>query len=351
MIQSDLNRPSILGITTQAGPSFGSLRKRFKAKSDWSLAIERLNEIFNPRTFSFAVLSFEECKNLSEIMQSKNQEYTEIEKQQARDLFVNSNLKLVRQISLGFMKKYSLTPIEDIFQMGVIGLMRAVEMWDPNREFLFSTYATWWIRQSITRAAMDNEAIIRVPVHMQERINKVVSYEEQYLDYFNTWPEPQEASDALEIGLDEYLKTKAAIFSFESINLVSSRNGELKVFASKDHCLDESTAEPSILVQQNMLAEQLDAILGGITSREERIIKQRYGLVDGIPKTLDEIGQEFGVTRERIRQIEAKTMAKLRHPSRSMALRDYLDQEEFAREILPSVEELTLFRVGAEPLD
>lgn len=350
MIQRDLNRSSVLGITTQEGLSSGSLRKRFKAKSDWSLAIERLNEIFNPKTFSFAVLSFSECRELSKIISNENQEYTSIEKQQARDLFANSNLKLVRQISLGYMKKYSLTPIEDIFQMGVIGLMRAVEMWDPDREFLFSTYATWWIRQSITRAAMDNEAIIRVPIHMQERINKVIAYEEQYFDFFNTWPEPQEASDALEIGLDEYLKTKAAIYSFQSISSVSRRDGELKVFASKDHCLDESIAEPSILIEQNMLAEQLNAILGGITSREERIIKLRYGLVDGIPKTLDEIGQEFGVTRERIRQIEAKTMTKLRHPSRSLALRDYLDKEEFVREILPSVEELPLFRVGAEPL-
>lgn len=340
-----------MGIKVQEGLSLGSNPKRIKAKSDWSLAIDRLNEVFNPRTFSFAVLSYSECKKLAEIMLNENQQYTNLEKQQARDLFVNSNLKLVRQISLGYMKKYTLTPIEDIFQMGVIGLMKAVDMWDPGREFLFSTYATWWIRQSITRAAMDNEAIIRVPIHMQERINKVVAYEEQYFDFFNTWPEPQEASDALEIGLDDYLKTKAAIYSFQSISTISNRNGELKVFASRDNCLDESIAEPSILIEQFTLKEQLEAILGGITPREARIIKQRYGLVDGIPKTLDEIGQEFGVTRERIRQIETKTMNKLRHPSRSLALRDYLNKEEFVREILPSVEQIPVFRVGSEPLN
>ncbi len=351
MNQSDLNKLPEMGIVMHEGHKFGTDRKRFKEKSDWSLAIDRLNEIFDPKTFSHSVLSFSECKRLSEIMLDEKTVYTSMEKQQARELFVNSNLKLVRQISLGYIKKYSLTPVEDIFQMGVIGLMRAVEMWDPEREFLFSTYATWWIRQSISRAAMDNEAIIRVPIHMQERINKVVSYEQQYFDFFNTYPEPQEAADALEFGVDEYLKTKAAIYSFLSIDTVSSRDGELKVFASKDHCLDESIADPSILVEQNMLAEQLEVILGGITSREERIIKQRYGLVDGIPKTLDEIGQEFGVTRERIRQIEAKSMTKLRHPSRSLALRDYLDKEEFVREILPSVAELPVFRVGAEPLN
>jgi RNA polymerase primary sigma factor len=349
MNPSAQNKVLMLGMTPPEKHSSVAKQRRRAEKSDWALAIERLNEIFDPKTFSYAVLSFSECKSLAEVMLNEEQCFTDSQKQEARDLFINSNLKLVRQISLGYMKKYSLTPIEDLFQMGVIGLMRAVEKWDPDREFLFSTYATWWIRQSITRSAMDNETIIRLPIHMQERVNKVIAYEDQYFDFFNVWPDSQEASDALEIELDEYLNTKAAIYSFEPIQGVSKRDGELKVFATREHCLDESTSDPALLVEKTSLAEQLEAVLCGTTFREQRIIKQRYGLVDGIPKTLDEIGQEFGVTRERIRQIEAKTMAKLRHPSRTMSLRDFLDTEDSTREFLPAVETACWFRVGAEP--
>ncbi len=339
----------MFGTTPPGKQSTVARQKRRAEKSDWALALERLNEMFGPKTFSYEVLSYSECKDLSEVMLDEEKCFTDIQKREARDLFINSNLKLVRQISLGYIKKYSLTPIEDLFQMGVIGLIRAVEKWDPDREFLFSTYATWWIRQSITRYAMDNETIIRLPIHMQEKVSKVLAYEDQYFDFFNVWPDSQEASDALEIEFDEYLNTKAAIHSFEPIQAFSKRDGELKVFATREHCLDESTSDPALLVEKSFLAEQLEAVLCGITSREERIIKQRYGLVDGIPKTLDEIGQEFGVTRERIRQIEAKTMAKLRHPSRTLSLRDFLETEDFTREFLPAVEKACWFRVGAEP--
>ena len=349
MSPSAQNRLLMLGKTSPENQAPSSKQRRRTEKSDWAQAIERLNEIFDPKTFSYPILSFSECKSLSEVMLNEEQDFTDSQKRDARDLFINSNLKLVRQISLGYMKKYSLTPIEDLFQMGVLGLMRAVEKWDPDREFLFSTYATWWVRQSITRAATDNETIIRLPIHMQERVNKVIAYEDQYFDFFNVWPDPQEASDALEINLDEYINTKEAIYSFEPIQTVSQRDGELKVFATREHCLDESTSDPALLVEKTILAEQLESVLCGITFREERIIKQRYGLVDGIPKTLDEIGQEFGVTRERIRQIEAKTMAKLRHPSRTASLKDFLDVEDFTREFLPAVETTCWFRVGAEP--
>ncbi len=326
-------------------------KRQNREKSAWAVAVDQLNIVFNPRTFSHSILSYSECKELSEIMVDESGKFTQSQKTEARDLFVNSNLKLVRQISLGYLKKYPRTPIEDLFQMGVIGLIRAVEKWDPDREFLFSTYATWWIRQSITRSAIDEEAVIRIPVHMQEKVNKLLSYEEQYLDFFNVLPDSQEASDALEIDLDEYLSIKSAIYTFEAIQDYSKRDGELKVFAYKQFCLDESISDPELLAQKTIFLEQLEAVLGGITSREARIIKQRYGLVDGIPKTLDEIGKEFGLTRERIRQIESKTMGKLRHPSRTLALRDYLDIEDFMREIPSALEKSSCFRVGSEPLN
>jgi RNA polymerase primary sigma factor len=330
--------------------SFSEAKVKNKPKSEWTLAIERLNEILNPRTFSYQVLNYSDCKKLSEIMRDENGIYSENQKMEARGLFTSSNLKLVRQISLGYMKKYPQTPIEDLFQMGVIGLIRAVEKWDPDREFLFSTYATWWIRQSITRCAMDEESFIRIPIHMQEKVNKFLSYQEQYLNFFNFLPDDQEASDALEIGLVEFLNIKSAVYSVERIRDYSRRDGELSVFATLPNTFDESTADPFALVEKRLLREQLDFVLAGITSREERIIRLRYGLVDGIPKTLDEIGKDVGVTRERIRQIESKIMSKLRHPSRTLALRDYLDAEDFSSEIYPENDSPCLFRVGAEPL-
>jgi len=326
-------------------------RKKHGEKSPWTVAIEQLNDVFSEKTFSHPVLDFSDCTKLSEILHNAQGSFSEIQKKGARDLFINSNLKLVRQISLGYMKRYYQTPIEDLFQMGVIGLMRAVDKWDPDREFLFSTYATWWIRQSISRFAMDEESFIRIPIHMQEKVNRFLSYQEQYLEFFNFLPDDQEASDALEIGLKEYLNIKSAVYSFERIQDISRRDGELERFASLPNCCDEFILDPYILIERTLLAEQLDAVLGGITSREERIIKLRYGLVDGIPKTLDEIGKDIGVTRERVRQIEAKTMNKLRHPSRSMSLKDYLDGEDFSFEIYPDRVSTTFFRVGAEPLD
>jgi RNA polymerase sigma factor (sigma-70 family) len=220
----------------------------------------------------------------------------------------------------------------------------------PVREFLFSTYATWWIRQSITRSAMDEESFIRIPIHMQERVNKFLAYQEQYLNFFNFLPDDQEASDALEIGLKEFLTIKSAVYSFERIQDYSRRDGELTVFATLPNTFDESCTDPFVLVERSFLEEQLDAVLAGITSREERIIRLRYGLVDGIPKTLDEIGKDIGVTRERVRQIESKVMGKLRHPSRSLSLKDYLDPEEYSFDIQPENDLPSCFRVGAEPL-
>ena len=329
----------------------GYKQNRNTEKSDWTLAIERIDTIFNPKTFSYPVLSFSECKDLSLMMSNGDETYSDTQKREARELFINSNLKLVRQISLGYMKKYPQTPVEDLFQMGVIGLIRAVEKWDPFREFQFSTYATWWIRQSITRYVMNEEGFIRLPIHMHEKVSKFLVYQEHYLDFFNILPSDQEASDALEIPLKEFMNIKAAVFLMERIQDYSRQDGELRVRAILPNSFDESTFHPFLLVEKGLLQEQLNAVLKGLTSREERIIRLRFGLVDGIPKTLDEIGKVFGVTRERIRQIENKAMNKLRHPSRSHTLRDYLDSEPYYLEIYPENDSLSTFRVGYEPLN
>jgi RNA polymerase primary sigma factor len=324
--------------------------KSNKEKTPWAIAIEQLNHVFGAQTFTHPILDYSECKNLSMIINNEESTFSETEINEARSVFIISNLKLVRQISLGYLRRYNRTPIEDLFQMGVIGLIRAVEKWDPGREFLFSTYATWWIRQSITRCAIDEESLIRIPVHMQEKVNKVLEYQEQYLEFFNSLPDEQEAADSLNIDLSEYQSIKSAIFSFDPIQDISRRDGELKCFATRPNGYDESVTDPFFQVERTVFVEQLLAVLGGLTYREEQIIKQRFGLIDGIPKTLDEIGNEFNVTRERIRQIEAKTMGKLRHPSRTSVLKDYLEPEELSQEIYSSVDIPSGFRVGGEPL-
>jgi RNA polymerase primary sigma factor len=324
--------------------------KSSKEKTPWAIAIAQLNHVFGVQTFAHPILDYSECKNLSIVINNEEGTFTETEIKEARSIFITSNLKLVRQISLGYLRRYSRTPIEDLFQMGVIGLIRAVEKWDPGREFLFSTYATWWIRQSITRCAIDEESLIRIPVHMQEKVNRVLEYEEQYLEFFNSLPDEQEAADSMNIDLSEYLSIKSAIFSFERIQDISRRDGELRCFAMRPNGYDESVTDPFFQVERTVFIEQLLAVLGGLTYREEQIIKQRFGLIDGTPKTLDEIGLEFDVTRERIRQIEAKTMEKLRHPSRTSALKDFLESEDLSQEIYSAIEIPSGFRVGGEPL-
>jgi len=277
--------------------------------------------MLDAKLFNHPILTYEECKELSEIMVSGNAK----EALAAKQKFVLCNLKLVRQIALGYRKTYSSVEIEDLFQMGVIGLIRATEKWDPSREFMFSTYATWWIRQSLTRNATDFGSLIRIPVHMKERINKVEEYLENYSEFFGFDPENLEAADALQISEKEYLQIKEAIFSFTSMNSITARNSELIREVVNPNIEESDFCDPTTLVERDLFVEQLNSVLDTLSEREAGVISRRFGVNCDRPMTLDEIGKIYGVTRERIRQIESKCMSKLRHPSRSEVLKDYLD--------------------------
>jgi len=277
--------------------------------------------MLDAKLFNHPILTYEECKELSEIMVSGNAK----EALAAKQKFVLCNLKLVRQIALGYRKTYSNVEIEDLFQMGVIGLIRATEKWDPSREFMFSTYATWWIRQSLTRNATDFGSLIRIPVHMKERIYKVEEYLENYSEFFGFDPENLEAADALQISEKEYLQIKEAIFSFTSMNSITGRNSELTLEIINPNIEESDFCDPTTLVERDTFVEQLGSVLDTLSEREAGVISRRFGINCDSPMTLDEIGKIYGVTRERIRQIESKCMTKLRHPSRSQVLKDYLD--------------------------
>lgn len=277
--------------------------------------------MLDAKLFNHPILTYEESKELSEIMALGNAE----EALAAKQKFTLCNLKLVRQIALGNRRTYSSVEIEDLFQMGVIGLIRATQKWDPSREFMFSTYATWWIRQSLTRNATDFGSLIRIPVYMKERIYKVEEYLKNYSEFFGFESEDLESADALQISEKEYLQIKEAIFSFLSINSLIDRNSELTLEIVNPNIEESSFCDPIILIERNTFVEQLNSVLDTLSEREAGVISRRFGVNCDRPMTLDEIGKIYGVTRERIRQIESKCMTKLRHPSRSQVLKDYLD--------------------------
>lgn len=276
--------------------------------------------MLDAKLFNHPILTYEESKELSEIMALGNAE----EALAAKQKFTLCNLKLVRQIALGNRRTYSSVEIEDLFQMGVIGLIRATQKWDPSREFMFSTYATWWIRQSLTRNATDFGSLIRIPVYMKERIYKVEEYLKNYSEFFGFESEDLESADALQIPEKEYLQIKEAIFSFLSINSLIGRNSELTLEIVNPNIEESSFCDPIILIERNTFVEQLNSVLDTLSEREAGVISRRFGVNCDRPMTLDEIGKIYGVTRERIRQIESKCMTKLRHPSRSQVLKDYL---------------------------
>ncbi|MBE6569196.1 MAG: RNA polymerase sigma factor RpoD [Ruminococcaceae bacterium] len=306
-----VNPDEMFEIENEVG-SFETAEDMVKALSQEGLAIDDPVRMYLKEIGQIGLLSQEEEAELAKQIESGNEE--------AKQRLVEANLRLVVSIAKRYIGKGMF--FLDLIQEGNLGLMKAVDKFDCEKGFKFSTYATWWIRQAITRAIADQARTIRIPVHMVETIHRVSKSQRTLLQDLGREPTVDEI--AKDIGMSTAKVAEVIKISQDPVSL-ETPIGEADDSHLGDFIQDEETVTPADAASYQLLREHLDSVLHTLTPREEMVLKLRFGLDDGRPRTLEEVGQEFQITRERIRQIEAKALRKLRHPSRSKSLKDYLE--------------------------